>query len=162
VKRIWPSYVLAYLMWIVVLALGIWFVVISRSALLGAFATFYVGNVVSRTWQGRLYDKVYIIAVGLLWLVLMVVAEAYFREGVQRRELLKRFARVAGLEILLIFAADLFLFWLQGGGGTWLRWLILGGELVAGLLLLVFARLPRASRQDKAELDEALDSTPPV
>jgi hypothetical protein len=162
VKRIWPSYILAYLMWAVVLALGIWFLVISRSGLLGAFATFYVGDPVSRAWRGRLYDKAYIIAVGLLWIVLMVVTDAYFREGVQRRELLKRFARVTGLEILLIFAADLFLFWLQGGGGTWLRWLILGGEMVAGLLLLVFARLPRASRQARAEPDEAPDSTYPV
>jgi hypothetical protein len=161
VKRIWLRYVLAYLMWGVVLALGIWFIVISRNGLLGAFGTFYVGGSMSRVWQSRFYDRVYIIAVGLLWLVLMVFAEAYFREGVPRRQLLKRFARVVGPEILLILAADLFLFWLQGGVGHWLRWFILGSELVVGVLLVVFAWSSRSSRRDRVRPDEALDPASP-
>lgn len=155
-------YALAYLMWVVVMALGIWFIVISRNGLLGAFGVYgarYVESAVTRAWLERFYDKVYVILVGLLWLALTVVAEAYFREGVRRRTLLRRFARIAGLELLLIFLADLFLLWVQGWNATWPRWLILGSELVSGIALVVFSRLPRASRQDRAGPGQAPRST---
>lgn len=161
-KRTWPGYVLAYLMWIVVMALGLWFLVISRSGVLGALAKFYVGDSATRAWGAGFYDRMYLLAVGLLWLVLSVVIESYFRKGVRRRQLLRHFARVAGPESLLIFAADLFLLWLQGWSAGWLRWLILGCALLVGLLLVVFAWLPRASRHDGGEPGEALDSTRPA
>ncbi len=155
-------YILAYLMWVVVMALGIWFIIISRNALLGAFGIYgalYVESAVTRAWLARLYDKVYMILAGLLWLALTVVAEAYFREGVRRHQLLRRFCRIAGIELLLIFVADLLLLWLQAWSTTWLRWLILGGELIIGIGFVAFSRLPQPYSRDQAGPGKASVST---
>jgi hypothetical protein len=143
-KGSWLGYIAAFLMWAAVLALGLWFMLIGREGLLGALSAFYVGDSLPRAWQVRFLDKVFWIVLGLLWMVLMVVGEEYLRRGVAERDLLKRFAKIVGPELLLIFAVDLFLFWLQGFGGlSWMRWLILGGELLIGVGLVLFVRSSR-------------------
>ncbi len=158
-RKFW-SYILVYLLWIVVLALGLWFILVGRNSLLAASEVFYVGgDPVTHAWRGSLYDKAYSITVGLLWLALSTVTEPYFRQGLRRRQLWRRFAHIAGPELLLIFAADLSLLWLQGWSTTWLRWVILGAELIVGLALLGFARFPRASGRDGVLPDEASDAT---
>ena len=137
----WLGYVVAYLVWIILLLLGLWFIVISRQGFVGALSVFYVKGSLPRAWEVRFYEKVYTLALGLLWLIFMIVTEEYFRAGVGRSHLLKRFARVAGPELLLISAADLFLLLLQGGaGGNVVRWLIPTGEVVAGAVLFHFGR----------------------
>jgi hypothetical protein len=146
------SYVAAYLMWILAAALGVWLMLISRSAFLGAFAL-YAGDSVQRAWQVRFFDKVFSIAIGLLWLVAMIFVEQYFRTGVRRHSLLVRFARVAGPELLAVFVVDALLLWLQRGGASWLRWLALGGELVLGAALVWLARSAKASRSGKTVAD---------
>jgi uncharacterized membrane protein len=73
----------------------------------------------------------------------MIAVEAYFRAGVSRGDLLKRFARVTGPVFLGIFGVDLILFWLQGiGRGDLLRWFLLAAELGIGIALLVLVRPP--------------------
>lgn len=148
-KGSWLGYIAAYLMWVIVLALGIWFLLVSRTGFLGALAAYHNTETVSGVWQVRLLDIVYSVTVGLIWLVLMTVTERYFRKGVRQGVLLTRFATIVGPEILLILAADLFLLWLQGGSRVWLRWLILGSELVIGVGLVLFARHSRTRKPDE-------------
>ena len=143
------SYVSAYLMWILTAALGVWFMLISRSAFLGAFAL-CAGDSVHRAWQARFFEKVFVIAIGLLWLVAMIVVEQYFRMGVRRHSLLVRFAKVVGPELLAVFVVDALLLWLQRGSASWLRWLTLGGELVLGTALVWFARSAKAPRSGRS------------
>lgn len=143
------SYVTAYLMWILTMALGVWLMLISRSAFLGALAL-YAGDSVQRAWQARFFDKAFAIAIGLLWLVAMIVVEEYFRMGVQRHSLLVRFAKVAGPEFLAIFVVDAFRLWLQRGSASWLRWLTLGGELVLGTALVWLARSAKTPRSGRS------------
>jgi hypothetical protein len=119
--------------------LGIWFFFISRNAYLGAL-TLYARDSVTRGWQTSFLDKVLAITIGLLWLAVVIVVEVYFRRGVQKQDLLRRFVKVVGIEFLTIFVADVFLLWVQGGSTAWLRWVILGGEVVVGVLLLLYAR----------------------
>ncbi len=134
-------YVWAYVLWIVVLLLALWLLIIGRTDFLGAMAAFYVGDSATHSWQARFFDRVFTLIFGLAWLVFMIVTEASFRQGARRPGLLKRFARIAGPLLVLIFIADLFLLWLQdAAGGNWLRWLALAGELAAGILLLWYAR----------------------
>jgi H+/gluconate symporter-like permease len=134
-------YILLYAAWIVVLALGVWFLLLSRDAFLNAASILYARDSLTRTWQVEAADKFYTLIVGLLCLVLITVSEFYFRNGVRRGNLWRRFARVVGFELLLIFVADLVLLATQGWGmGAWSRWLILGAELVLGVLLLKFGR----------------------
>jgi hypothetical protein len=142
------SYVAAYLLWIIAAALGVWFMLLSRSALLDALAL-YAGDSVVRGWQTRFLDKVSAIVIGLLWLAAVIVIEVYFRRGVRQHALLGRFDKVAGLEFLVIFVTDVLLLWVQMGSESWWRWLILGGELVLGVALIWIARSIKTSKLGK-------------
>ena len=148
----WLSYGVAYLVWIVLLLLGLWFIVISRQGFLGALSAFYVKDSLPRAWEARFYDKAYTIALGLLWLVFMIITEDYFRTGVGQGRLWRRCARVAGPELLLIFVADLFLLLVQRGAGrSWWRWLILASEIVGGVALFCFGRSSRKPARAKPD-----------
>jgi len=148
------NYVIAYALWIVTILLGLWFVILARSDFQGALATFYARGSVTYIQRARFFDQIFVFVLGLLWLVFMVVTEWYFRTGAPRPDWLKRFAQVAGPVILLVFVADLFLFWLQGASsGNWLRWLVLAGELVIGIVFLLYARSPSLPDQTKRESD---------
>jgi hypothetical protein len=147
------GHITAYLLWILAVALGAWFMLISRSALLGALAL-YAGDSVGRSWQVRFLDKASAIVIGLLWLVAIIIIEEYFRRGVQQQALLERFIKVAGIEFLTIFVADALLLWVQMGSESWLRWLTLGGELVLGIVLIWLARSAKRSRLDKTAAGE--------
>lgn len=135
------KYAGAYAMWVVDLGLAFWLVFISRTVYLGIFALFYKQGAWAYSHRVDLADKVFLLILGLGWLVFMIVAEAYFRAGARQDDLLKRFARVTGPVLLSIFGADLILVWLQGvRGGDWLRWFILAAELGLGIALLGSAR----------------------
>jgi hypothetical protein len=134
------NYVLAYIIWIFTLLLGILFIIISREDFLGASSAFYVRGSVTLANRAAFYEKVFLVVLGLLWMGLMIVGEEYFRRGAQQGDLLRRIGKIVGPELLLLFAADLFLLWLQGSGGSnWLRWLILGFELIVGVVLLLYS-----------------------
>ena len=140
------KFVSAYLMWAVDLALTFWLIFISRTAFLDIFALSYTGDqssyaMVIYARRVDFADKLFSILLGLGWLVFMIATEAYFRAGIVREDLFKRFARVTGPVLLGIFVVDLILFWLQGvGGSSLLRWLILAAELGIGIALLVSVR----------------------
>ena len=140
------KYVSAYLMWIVDLALTLWLVFMSRTVFLGIFALSYSGgpSFYAQLVYGHrvdFADKMFSILLGLGWLVFMILTEAYFRAGVARDDLFKRFAKVTGPVLLIIFVVDLILLWIQGpGGGVWLRWLMLVAELGFGITLLRLTR----------------------
>jgi hypothetical protein len=133
-------YVVVYLLWAVVLLLGLWVFVLSRNDWLGCLGVLYARNAALYVHRVRFLDQVFSLGLGLLWLILMVSTENYFRQGAQKPGLLKRFARVAGPMLLLAFIADLVLLWLQGAPGSGQRWLILAGELAIGMIWLVYAR----------------------
>ena len=135
------KYLSAYLMWIVDLGLSFWLLLMRRTVFLGLFALSYKGGNLVYAQRVDFADKVFSILLGLAWLVFMIIAEAYFRAGVSRDDLLKRFAGITGPVALGIFVVDLILFWLQGvGGGGWLRQSVLAAELGIGIILLMFAR----------------------
>jgi hypothetical protein len=145
------GYVIAYLAWAVTMALGVWFILISREGVLGVLVL-YAGDSLPRMWQAKFLDKAYVVVVGLLWLVLVIVAEEYFKRGVPQRDLMRRIANVVGPELLLIFVADVGLLLLQGiGSAGWLRWLILGGELVIGMALFLLGRFLRPPKPGEAD-----------
>jgi hypothetical protein len=151
------SYAAAYLLWIITLLLGLWFLLLSRDGFLGFLSAFYIDHAIERAWQVRFGDKAFTIALGAAWLVLMIVSENSYRTGVRRGDFGARFARITGPLLLLVFAADAFLLWLQGAGNlNWLRGFILGVELIAGVALVLFARTHRIFGPTLAELDERI------
>lgn len=133
-------YALVYGMWLVVMAVGLWLLLVSRDVVLGAVARLLVDDSTAHTWQLVSVERFYMVGAGLLWLVMTVVSEAYLRRGVDRGGLLRRFARMLAPQLLLLFAVDAALFALQGLQGGPLRWLILIVELGLGIGSLIVAR----------------------
>ncbi len=84
-------------------------------------------------------DRFLVVILGIGWLVFMIVVEEYFRTGVPGGTILKRFAKVTAPLLLILFAIDLLLVFVQGiGKAGWLQWLALLVELGAGIVLLLF------------------------
>lgn len=140
-KKSWYHYIPAYLFWILLALLGGWLALVGRETMTALFGVYYVGDSITRSWRVRFYDKVYVLGAGLIWLIITTVTEEYFRQGVARNELLRRFARMAWPELALLAVADLTLFLLQGGYG-WLRWLIIAAEVLLGVGFWFIARTP--------------------
>lgn len=139
-KRTWLGYAVAYASWLALLLLGLWLLAMAREVLLSLAVRCVTGSTLVRAHRVGLADKVFVVCAGLLWLTAVVVGEEYLRSGVERRDLGRRLALVAGPELLLLFAADLALVVLHGLGG-WLRLPILAAELGAGVGLLRLAHL---------------------
>lgn len=133
-ERRWILYPLVYAMWLAILLLGIWFLLISRDALLGLIDALMVDESTSHAWRLISFERFYMFGAGLIWLVVMVFSELYLRRGVARGELVPRFARIFGVLVLLVFVVDAIIFAMQGLPGGWLRWLILAVELALGVI----------------------------
>ena len=141
------KYVIAYGMWIVDLGLSIWLLFISRTVLLGLLSLFSNPGDFQYPKMVDLFDRVFVVVLGLGWLVFSIITEEYYRAGALKENTLKRFARVTGPILLCVFIVDLMLFWLQGTGGeNWLRWLILAAELGLGLAMVVSGRIKTANK----------------
>ena len=135
------KYVGAYGMWIADLGLALWLAYLCKEGFVAILALFYKEGNFAYLNASNFADKVFTIMLGLSWLIFMIIIEAYFRVGVLKDDLLKRFATVTGPVLLCIFIVDLILFWLQGVSvRAWLRWLTLAAELGIGMALLVSAK----------------------
>ncbi len=131
------KYLAAYCLWVVDIVLALWLVYLCRTAYLGIFSLFYERGDLAYSHTVDFLDKVLLILLGLGWLIFTVVAEERYRSGVKKDNLLKLFAKYTGLMLLCVFLADLVLFWLQGGGSNWMRWLIMAAELGIGMALII-------------------------
>lgn len=134
-----PGYLSAYILWIVVLLLGLWLAIISRSALLG-FAALYAGDLYSKQVVVRFWDKAYQVILGLAWLALMIICEEVFRKAATKGNLLRKFAAVCGIELLVIFIFDFALLILQNWAILPLRLIILVIEFILGIALILYWR----------------------
>ena len=141
-KSRWMRVVGMYLLWVITIALGFWLLLVSREAFLMG-AAFYVGDDIVRGWQVRFLDKAVFIAAGLFVIILFTLTEGYLRGGLEKQDLFKRFAKITGIELLLIFVFDILLVLMQGAtAGSWLRWLIVFIELALGI---AFFRIGRSA-----------------
>ena len=141
-QRRWYELLSAYPLWVLTGGLALWVLQALRSAFLVAAALYYVRGSAARGWRAGFCDKAGIVAAGLLWLVFVVGTESHFREGAERRVLLRRFALVAGAEVLLLSMADLSLCLMRGARALWVTWVVAGAELAVGLVLLLLSRPP--------------------
>ncbi len=132
-------YVIAYLTWIVDLALGVWFFLLARQAFQGWIAKYYLTGSFQRLMSVRFLDQMFNIFLGLALLVYMLVSEAYLRTGASKGNLARRMARCTGPAVLLIWLADFALAFMLGFGAAGIaRWAVLLFELVAGVAITWF------------------------
>jgi hypothetical protein len=135
------KYASSYVMWIIDLGIAFWFMFIARTDLINFLSLFAKKGNLTYGHQVDFADKAFSITLGLGWLALMIVIEQYYRHGVEKDDLRKRFARVTGPLVIAVFVADLIAFWLGGiASGNFVRWLILAAELGIGIALIIEGR----------------------
>jgi hypothetical protein len=137
----WLRYVAAYSLWIVAIALGYVVVDAARQA---AFAlSIMLSN--ANPYVVRFADRAFFVVAGLAWLSFAVLMESYFRRGVKQRDLVVRLARLAAVELALLFVAQGVLMLAMPATTTGTNIAILAGSLVVsvGLGLMLFLRRSR-------------------
>ncbi len=134
----WLRRGLIYLLWAMLLLLGLWLLLLGREVFITVFALLYAGGPSWLRWRVSFLEKVFLLAAALLWMAFMILSEAYLESGMRKGRLGLHVARLAGPELLAVGAADLSLLLLQHGA-MWLRWLILAIEFAAGGLLVWWA-----------------------
>lgn len=141
------NFAFAYILWIVDIGLALLLFLRIRTLLLDVLLLFYKAGNWIYAQRMNLVDRVFVVITGLIWLVFMIVVEEYFRTGVLRGDLLKRFAGITAPALLSVFIIDLILSRIQKiGSADWLHWLILAVELGAGAGLLVLFKTRSASK----------------
>ena len=90
-------------------------------------------------WVAPAIDKFGFLACGILWLILVIFAEYYYRQSLLKRRLWQSFFLVAWVELLFLFLAHIMPFLVNGLKGlNWFSLLVIGGE-GGGIVLLFFA-----------------------
>ena len=131
-------------MWIIDLGLAGWFAFITRTVLFAVPPLlFHPGNF-QFPKRAEVMDKVFTLLLGIGLLTFLVITQEYYQKGVQKGNLIERFARITGPIFLGIFIVDSILFYMQGFELTnWYRLLIILAELVFGILLVMYSRKKR-------------------
>lgn len=87
----------------------------------------------------RFLDKVYLVVLGVVWLVVWFLIEGYYIEGERKKILWPRFLRVTGIELILVFFAQILSTLYAKGGVNWLVFTFLLIAPAAGIGLLIYA-----------------------
>ena len=133
-------HILCYSLWVVTVALAFLNLIVARNLYLIIMSVASVPY-----WTIGALDKLLFIAAGVVWLVLTIFTEHYYRTGIPENSLWKRFSLFMGIQLLFLFTAHLLPSLLVGVRNfTWWEYLLFTGELGGGLLLL-FAALYSSS-----------------
>ncbi len=138
-KPTWLKSVGAFAFWLLVCALGFWVFVMVRHALSSGMSVLYVAGSIPRGWRSGAWDRLYIIAAGLGYLVFIFAIQWYLEDGVPKQDLLRRVARVAGIELLIIFLSDLFTLAISQALFGQTSFILLFAELLLGGGLLFYS-----------------------
>jgi len=87
----------------------------------------------------RFLDKVYLVVFGMVWLVVWFLIEGYYVEGERKKILWPRFLRVTGIELILVFFAQIMATLYSKGGINWPVFALLLIAPAVGIGLLVYA-----------------------
>ena len=128
-------YFLCYFLWVITVALGFLNLIAARGLYLVILAAASFNP-----WAARAADKFIFIFLGIIWLVLVIFSEYYYRDSVPKKRLWESFSLLTGIQLLFLFLAHLIPSLMLGIKGlNWINYLLTGGELSGGIILLVFA-----------------------
>jgi hypothetical protein len=133
-------HLLVYIMWLIAIGVGLWFFYISRNSFLGVMSNLYVRGSLARSMEVRFFEKVFVLFIGVVYAIAMLGVFEFFSFGAESPDFLDRIALVFGIELALVFLADITWFWAQNFKSHFsFRWPILIGELLLGIGLLIFS-----------------------
>lgn len=140
-------YLSGYLLWTVTLILGFYILVATREVGLALLAVAEMDLKLV-----ALMDKIGFFLFGLAGLALIILTEAYYRNGIVTQRLRERFALVTGIEELLLFLCHGMLMLIPGlSAGVKPDAIQVGAELVIGILGIVSWRWIRGRKRNSIE-----------
>jgi len=101
-KRKWIQWILVYVLWIITAGLGFLCLISARSLSLSILYLFSVSR-----WAAPAVDKMTFLTLGILWLVLVIFAEHYYREALPRKTLWKHFSLITAIELFFLSGSHL-------------------------------------------------------
>jgi hypothetical protein len=96
-RQLLPLYVACYALWLALAALGVWLLFALRPVVFGLAIWLRLNP-----WQVRALDNLSFVTFGLIWLVGILLLEHNLRQGVAKRRLWRRAARVFVAEALAL------------------------------------------------------------
>ena len=145
--RTMMNYILVFFAWLINSALGFWVMVVSQHSLLAVLAVFYVGDSYPRAWRIRFFGQAYFAIGGLALLIFVFVIDGYLKDGLPKRDVLRRFARVSGIQLLILFPLDLLTSLLQRSILERFSIGVMILELLGGAGLLAYSIIRNPNRQ---------------
>ena len=138
-KKKWLLDLIVYLVWFLIVGLLFWTVLQLHTAIEIGLSAFFVQNKPVNVRVADVIDKYSLAAMVCAWIVIIVLIEAYLRNGLRSKSVFKRFARIFGLGLLLLFLVDLFnLLMLEMATAGWVRWLVMVVELLIGAIFTYY------------------------
>ncbi|MCX7796088.1 MAG: hypothetical protein N2380_06170 [bacterium] len=92
------AYILCYIFWIITTATMFLLFLAGREFYLKVMAFF-----IRDRWVGSAIDRFLFVGIAILWLAIVIYAEAYYRNGVKKGDLIQRFLYITGIELLVLF-----------------------------------------------------------
>lgn len=134
--------VLAYTSWGIFILLFLAILLLGRDTLLALLRNYWAQENLSRQYAINFIDRMYVILVGIAWLILMLVIESYFRNGISKGNLIHRISTGIGYEVMVIFLIHLAMTLMVGiAAQPVLRWVLLAIELSIGAGLIFVSRI---------------------
>ena len=122
-----------YLIWFPIVALLFWLAIQLRTAIEIGLSAFYVGTDLWRFKVADVIDKYSFAVVICAWIVVIILIEAYLRNGTRNKSLTKRFTRIFGAGMLLLCLVDLFNALMPSTNPeNWTSWLAIAIEFLVG------------------------------
>jgi hypothetical protein len=146
------QYIIAYASWAIFILLFLVILLLGRETWLAALRNYWARDNLARQYSINFLDRVFVLIVGITWLILMLVIESYFRNGITKGNLIHRVSTGLGYEILVIFLIHLAMTWMVGITAQPItRWIVLVLELVIGGGLIITSRKTAKKPTKKVE-----------
>jgi hypothetical protein len=140
------KHVAVFLAWAFNSILAVWVMMVVRNALLAAMAVWYVGDSNPRAWRARFWDRAYFVFAGLGLLIFVFAIDGYLKDGMPKGDVFRRFARVVGIQLLILLPADLLTSLLQRSFLGRFSIFVIVIELIGGVGLLAYSIAKKPKR----------------
>lgn len=127
----WLQWILVYGLWIITAGLGFLCLTSARNLCISILYAFS-----ANMWVAPAIDKFTFLALGILWLILVIFTESYYREALLKKILWKHFSLITTIELLFLGVAHLIpiLIMSKSKGLYWSSLLLPAIELIGGVV----------------------------
>ncbi len=131
-KTNWIRWILVYVFWVTTAGLGFLCLISARNSSLSILYLFSVSR-----WVAPAVDKIVFLILGVLWLVLVIFTEYYYRQAVAKNILWKHFSLVTAIQLFCLSGSHFIPVLIVSKTNVYGTSLLLPAiELIGGIILL--------------------------